>query len=118
MQNPVEGFDDLVGEDLSGVTFVRDYLQLQFNPAPTLNAYTPVTVRCGDDVATFGEDDFPNLLLAQLNKFVQAVELIPDKALVLTFDDGSRISVSLRPEDHVGPEAIYFCRREGDMIVI
>jgi hypothetical protein len=39
-----EDFKDFVGEDLSGVTFVRDYLQLQFNPPPMINAYTPVQI--------------------------------------------------------------------------
>jgi hypothetical protein len=31
----------IVGEQLSGVTFLTHYLQLQFNPPPTINAYTP-----------------------------------------------------------------------------
>jgi hypothetical protein len=31
-----DDFAELIGEDLSGVTFVRDYLQLQFNPPPIL----------------------------------------------------------------------------------
>ena len=80
-------------------------MQLQFNPPPTIIAYTPVTVQCGEDTATFGEKTFPNLLLAQLNTFVQAVEFMPDEALDIVFDDGSRIAVSLRPADYVGPEA-------------
>ena len=37
-------FSELVEAELSGVTFVRDYVQLQFDPPPILNLYTPVTV--------------------------------------------------------------------------
>ena len=65
-----DDFSELVGEDLSGVTFVGDYLQLQFNPPPLLNAYTPVTVRSGAHTATFGEAAFANLLIAQIGKVV------------------------------------------------
>ncbi len=113
-----EDFQELVGEDLSGVTFVRRYLQFQFNPPPMLNAYTPVTVRCNNASATFGEAAFPNLVLGQLDKFVHAVELRPNEALDITFADGSLISVSLRPEHHVCAEAINLFRKNREMIVL
>lgn len=59
-----------------------------------LNAYTPLTVRSGTKCATVGENAFPNILLAQI-----------------LFEDGS-ISVSVRPTDYVGPEAInLFCKK-------
>jgi len=38
-------FDELIREDLSGITFDRDYLQHQFDPPLVLNVYTPVTVQ-------------------------------------------------------------------------
>jgi hypothetical protein len=59
-------FADLVGEDLSAVVFVRDYLQLQFNPLQILNVYTPLTVQCVEKVATFGDEKFANLLIGQI----------------------------------------------------
>jgi hypothetical protein len=111
-------FQELVGEDLSGVTFVRDYLQLQFNPPPMLNAYTPVTVRCANQTACFGDTSFPNLILGQLNKFVRGVEMRPEEALEITFDDGSTVSVSLRREHYVGAEAINLFRKNREMIVV
>ncbi len=111
-------FQELIGEDLSGVTFVRDYLQLQFNPPMMLNAYTPVTVRCGEDSATSGERQSPNLLLAQLNKYVRVVEVTPDEALVIIFADGSRIAVSLRLADYDGPEALNFFRKNNEIVVV
>jgi hypothetical protein len=113
-----EDFQELVGEDLSGVTFVRHYLQLQFNPPPLLNAYTPVTVLCGDQRATIGEDTFPNLLLGQLDKFVRGVQMRPEIALEIAFDDGSLISISLRPEHYVGAEAVNLHRKNREMIVV
>ena len=58
MMTPIESedFSCLVGEDQSGVTFVRDYLQLQFNPPPLLNALTPVTVRTLEHVLNFDQE--------------------------------------------------------------
>lgn len=113
-----EGLRELIGEDLSGVTFVRDYLQLQFNPPTMLNAYTPVTVQCRNESATFGEKLFANLLLSQLNKFVRDVEFLPDEALRLIFDDQSTISVSLRPADYVCAEAVNLFCKNKEMIVV
>ncbi len=107
----------LVGEELSGVTFVRDYLQLQFN-APLLNAYTPVTVQRGDHRAVFGETVFANLLIGQIGKVVRSAGLRADEALDITFDDNSKILISLRPEDYVVPEAIMLSGRNGECIVI
>jgi len=68
------GFEELVGEDLSGVAFVQDYFQLQFNPPQVLNAYTPVTVRTVNCTATSGQQAFANLLIGQINKCVTRVE--------------------------------------------
>jgi hypothetical protein len=122
VKDPVETRTDylkeFVGEDLSGVTFVRDYLQLQFNPPLALNAYTPVTVRSGDRSSTFGEDAFPGLLLGQLNKLVRDVEMRLEEALIITFSDGSTIAVSLRPDHYVCAEAVHFFLKDGRWDVI
>jgi len=113
-----DDFSALVGEELSGVTFVRDYLQLQFNPPPLLNVYTPVTIRCGERNATFGEEAFANLLIAQINKIVNAVDFRPQEALEIRFEDGSTLAVSLRPEHYVGAEAINLFLKDEAMVVI
>ncbi len=113
-----DDFSELVGEDLSGVTFVGDYLQLQFNPPPLLNAYTPVTVRSGAHTATFGEAAFANLLIAQIGKVVNAVDLRPEASLEIRFEDGSTIAISLRSEHYVGPEAIVLFLKNQGMVVV
>ena len=109
--------EELVGEDLSGVTFVRDYLQFEFNPPPTLNAYTPVTIRVGDRMAKFGDESFANLAIGQINKVVRSATIEPKVALRIVFEDSSAIEISLRDEDYVGPEAINFFSRNGTIVV-
>lgn len=113
-----EAFSELLAEDLSGVTFVRDYLQLQFNSPPSLNAYTPVTVSCGGRSASSGEEAFANLLIGQINKVASSVDLRPEDALIIRFEDGSTIAVSLRPEDYVCPEAVNFYRKDDSTVVL
>jgi len=104
---PMGAFSDaLTGEELVGVEFIQDYLGLQFYPYCGLTVYTPLTIRSGGKEATFGQEAFVNLLLAQINKVVTKVEFRPREALVLQFADESIISVSVRAEDYRGPEAV------------
>ena len=51
-------FEELISEELAAVTFVRDYVQLQFGSPPTLNAYTPVTVRSQGTASRSGDSFF------------------------------------------------------------
>lgn len=108
----------IVGEQLSGVTFVMDYLQLQFNPPPNINAYTPVTVSSNGRSCVSGDDQFRNVLCGQITKVVKSVGISDEEAFVITFEDGSTISISLKPSDYVGPEALDFYGRDNLWMVI
>ena len=96
----------VVGRRLSGVTFVMDYVQLQFDPPPGLSAFTPITVRSGGRTAFSGDESFRNLLCEQIPKTIASVSLKDEESLSFTFEDGSTISLSLRQDDYVGPEAV------------
>jgi len=96
----------VVGRRLSGVTFVMDYIQLQFDPPPTINALTPITVESGGRTAISGDESFRNLLCEQIPKTVTDVSLEHGVALTFSFEDGSSISLSLRQQDYVGAEAV------------
>ena len=107
-----------VGNDLSGVVFVRDYVQLQFNALPIVNAFTPITVIGSDGSSTVrGSLQFANLLIAQINKVVHSLAFVPDSHLSFRFQDGSEINVSVRPEHYVGPEAVNLVLPNGGLIV-
>jgi hypothetical protein len=108
----------IVGEQLSGVTFVMNYLQLQFNPPPTVNAYTPVTVSSGDWSSAVGEDQFRNKICDQITKIVKSVVVRDEEAFRITFEDDSVISISLKPSDYLGPEAVDFRGRDNQWMVI
>ena len=108
----------VVGRRLSGVTFVMDYVQLQFDPPPTINALTPITVRSGGRTAVSGDEPFRNLICEQIPKTVMSVSLVDGEALSFSFEDGSAISLSLRQEDYVCPEAVNIYGSDHLCIVI
>jgi hypothetical protein len=117
-QTEIELSQQIVGEQLSGVTFVMDYLQLQFNPPPLINAYTPVTVFISGKCYVSGDDQFRNKLCEQIAKIVKSVIIKSEVSFLITFEDGSAISVSLRTSDYVGPEAMEFHGRNNLWMVI
>jgi hypothetical protein len=111
-------FQQIVGEQLSGVTFVMDYIQLQFNPPPTINVYTPVTVFSHGESVRSGDDQFRNRLCEQITKIVESVGVVPGDALKIRFRDASVIAASLKEADYRCAEAINFQGREDKWNVI
>jgi hypothetical protein len=99
-------FEELRGAQLSAVTFVQDYLQLWFD-GPCINVMNPLTVETGDATVVSWQPGFRHLLCAQIAKIVARVEHRTGDALSVWFEDGSRVSVSLQPEDYTSPEAFY-----------
>ena len=112
-------WDQLVGEELSGVVFVRDYLQLQFNPPPQINAYsTRIVISSDGRSAAFGEEAFANLAIALIGHFVRQVKVDAQQSFRIVFTSGSEIMISLRPEHYQGAEAVYFQGRDNQFAVI
>lgn len=107
----------IVGTDLSAVTFVRDYVQLDFD-GPKFNLLTPITVGSSNARWVSGDDQFRNRLCGQIGKTVSDVIMEEAKALVIKFNDGSTINVLLKGEDYPGPEAINFYGRGGVCVVV
>ena len=97
----------LSGRSLHAVTFILDYVQLQFEPTLTITAFTRISVRPNGEKITSNDDDqFRNLLCAQISKVLALILVRDSKSFDLGFSDGSEIYISLRPEDYVGPEAV------------
>ena len=113
-------WDQLVGDDLSGITFVRDYLQLQFNSPPFINATSrKITVTREGRSANFGEDAFANLVIGLIGGVVSKVALEEAHAFEILFEGGAKIEISLRPEDYPKcGEALLFQGRERQWAVI
>jgi len=112
-------WEQLVGEDLSGIVFVRDYLQLQFSPPPQINVYsTQVIVSSSGRSASFGEEAFANLAIGLIGKFVTEVRVNEQQDFRIIFANDAELAISLRPEHYRGPEAVDFQGRDNKWAVI
>ena len=98
--------DELIGEQLTAVTFVQDYIQLWFD-GPGINLTNPVTVKTASNEIKSWAPGFRDLLCNQIAKIVSGVRLRDRAALTITFGDESHISVSLQEADYSSPEAFY-----------
>lgn len=113
MEHPLQ---PIVGESLSAVTFVMDYVQMAFNGA-CLTALTLPTVCFEDRVWAPNEPGWRDTLCGRLGVVVRAADIL-DAELVIEFEDSARICVSLKASDYNGPEAINFSIPGKPSIVI
>jgi hypothetical protein len=98
--------DALVGRDLSSVTFVRDYVQLEFD-GPRLDAFTMPTVTSGSEGLSLGQPGYRDCLCQQIGCRVDRTEAT-DQRVSIIFENGPMVSISLRDNDYRGPEALMF----------
>jgi hypothetical protein len=105
-------FTRLVGEQLSAVGFVMDYLQLQFDPY-LLTVLTSLVVHAKGQSYRLGDLAYRDALCERIARRVDDVSLERDR-LSIGFDDGAAFDISLKEEDYVGPEAVNFQFPEGE----
>jgi hypothetical protein len=97
----------IVGGELSSVTFVGDYVQLDFNGA-RITAFTPPVVRFGESIWRWADRDFKNQLCNAILKRVTAAVVMLGNCITITFEGGLRVEISLRDDDYCCPEAVMF----------
>ena len=86
--------------------FLIDYLQLRFD-GPCLTAYVYPKIEDSAGRLSWDAPGFRDRLCEQIG--VQVADAwATDAAVFLRFDSGAIISVSIRDEDHTGPEALQF----------
>jgi hypothetical protein len=103
-KNPITS---LLGQELSGVAFVRDYIQLQFDDRG-LTAVTLPTVASKGGTHLSGMPGYRDSLCERIGHMVVDARMREDEGIELKFDDGSVISISLKREDYIGAEAAIF----------
>jgi hypothetical protein len=102
----------LIGLELSSVTFVRDYVQLGFD-GPILNAVTLPTIQVGQRQYRSGGAGYRDALCGRIGRVVKNASIREDDAFRMDFDDGTELSISLRPQDYTGAEALSFTDDHG-----
>jgi hypothetical protein len=99
----------IVGEQLSSVEFVQDYVQLRFD-GPTLTLFVWPSLHFPNRVGRFGESGYRNDLCSRIGLKVLQARIRDNEDLVIEFDDHVELIVSLKAEDRTGPEAGHFSR--------
>jgi hypothetical protein len=86
---------DLVGEYVSSVTFVMDYLQIGFN-GHNLSLYVWPIVEDTRGRLTEGDEGYRNAVCSLIGKRVKAADEYLDAGIVVDFEEGHRLQVPLR----------------------
>lgn len=109
----------IVSAKLSSVTFVMDYVQLGFD-GPLLTAYVGPRVTVEGRVFVWGKPGFRDALCERIGAIVREAVFVENDAIRIIFSDGGMISISLKPEDSVGPEAAQLTDSTGasELVVV
>ena len=100
-------FVDLIGEELSAVCMVRDYVEFHFD-GPVVRALTNPSGLWHGDQWRFADPGSTDTLRRYIGLEVTGVDLDAGRHIALEFAHNHRIVISLRTEDRTGPEAAHF----------
>lgn len=93
-----EFLNNLIGEKLSSVTFVMDYLQLDFD-GNQFTLYVWPVVNIGGKEYLFGEPSYRDILCSLITQVVKQTYGEEQKYFMLEFEQGNRLTVSLDPNN-------------------
>ena len=100
---------ELVGEEVGGICFVRTYVELYFD-GPVLRALARPTLAMSDSSVTFPEPGSRDALCTLIGKRVEGIRVIPGEVIELAFQYGDILTIPLDSESRVGPEAAQYTR--------
>jgi hypothetical protein len=107
MNDQIPRLETLVGEQLSSVIFVADYVQFDFN-GPVLTAYANPTAIHQGQRARFPDPSSRDTLCSLIHQLVRAAVEVEDDRIELRFESGDQLIVPLDPASFRGPEAAMF----------
>jgi hypothetical protein len=111
MKNESNPLQSIVGLDLSSVEFVRDYIQLRFD-GPLVTAYTLPIIEVNTETFTRDKPGYCDLLCSCISKVVVNACVYEGEQILVEFDNGIRLKISLNDKDYQNTEALIF--RQND----
>jgi len=105
-------FNKLIGEQLSSVTFVQDYLQVDFDGMGFTFFNWPI-VTIENYQYKFGDQFYRDKLCTLIAKIVTKILLVDKQEITIAFNSGDKLHVSFYPDIDVGPEIAIFTDRNG-----
>ena len=100
-------FTSLVGESISAVAFVMDYVEFHFN-GPRLRALTNPVVHTAAIDIQFPNSGSRDALCSLIGQAVENVRLKETQFLELIFASGVSLVIPLGAQDLGGPEALHW----------
>lgn len=94
MSRPIPSVEALVGEELSTVAFVRDYVEFGFD-GPVLRALAEPVLHVATARIVFPGPGSRDSLCALIGHAVRAATVQEDVAITLSFEDGSTLEIPL-----------------------
>jgi hypothetical protein len=116
MNDPNQPFNILIGEELSSIEFVRDYIQFRFD-GPCLTAITDPYIIIGHKQYSRTDTGFCDILLGFIGLQVEETSLRESEIINIHFSGGRSINISLRTVNLQGrsAEAVNFSDGHGGM---
>lgn len=106
----------LKGEELNAISFVMDYIEFHFN-GPVLRALTDPAIETPKGKFVFPALGSRDAFCSLIGKKVREVVVEEERAVILAFEDGSRIVIPVDEKSYKGPEALHWCPLNGPMQV-
>jgi hypothetical protein len=107
-------FQRLVGEHLSAVCFVQDYLQLEFDGYKLTTYTTPLVETLHREWLAYEHDQYKNVLCRLIARQVEQVVSEPGRVLISFQNCPERLSLLL----HQGRDNIYYTDFEERWFVV
>lgn len=98
---------DIVGYEMSAVSFVRDYIEFHFEEK-VLRAIANPSIRTETDTATFPQSGCRDIFCALIGKCVTDVIVREKDSIELQFDDKSVIRIPLSDDTRFHGEAAHY----------
>lgn len=100
-------FEILIGEQLSALTFVMDYLQLHFD-GPLFTVFKWPEITLYGSVYRMGDIQYRDFLCHFIGKKVNDVSINDDRQIDLYFESCSRITIFMTQPEDLLPESVVF----------
>lgn len=97
----------IVGEPISAVAFVTDYVELHFN-GPIFRFIAHPTLTCGSSRFTFPEPGFRDAICSLIGERPVGLDIVDDVHITLRLDGGCTLSVPLDADSARGGESAHF----------
>lgn len=107
MTSELSSVRDLVGEEISGICFVRDYVEIHFD-GPILRSLARPSVTVGQEMSTFPEEGSRDQLCRLIGHTVIRIEITEGHSIELWASSGASLRIPLDGTNSSWPEAAHF----------